>query len=728
MPTVLPRAVKAQAVLSLDDDADLRVTGAVPQARRLLLVEDSEADAELATDCLAGPSHGPAFTLVHVERLEAAIAHLSLSEVDCVLLDLSLPDSKGLKGVRALRRAAPDVPIVVLTGLDDSAVGETAVRNGAQDFLVKSEFNAVTLRRSLLYAIERHGHQTALRVANATLLEARARFQRAFDSAPIGMALVALDGTFLEVNPALREMLDYPGPQLLSMGIRDLVHPEDRGAFEGAFTQMSRGGPATLRAEHRLIAAGARPVWALVAAAIVDDVMGRPAHVIVQAEDITARKDAEARLVHQTLHDPLTGLPNRLLFQDRLEHALARLDRRHESVGVFYIDLDEFKVVNDTLGHERGDELLAEVGRRLGAVVRPSDTVARIGGDEFVVLAEGLSGREEAAEIAGRVLVAVAAPVRLAEADFVPSVSIGVALATERHRTPALLLSEADTAMYRAKDLGKGRFEIFDTQRGRGAPYVASEALVRRAIALDQVTVAYQPIIELATSQVVGLEALMRINDPERGLLRPRDFLGAAEETGLIVPMGHRVLAMAVAEAARRLRGGATPSFRVNVNLSARQLRLPDLAADIASVLEMHSLPAPNLCLELTESALIEGSPLVTTALNQLKELGVGLGLDDFGTGYSSLTHLRRFPFDFIKIDTTLVAGLLNGNDSAKTVKALIGLAHTLGLTTVAEGIENEAELSLLRELGCELGQGHLLGWPELRPVLEDGDASLYLG
>ncbi|MGA3219330.1 MAG: diguanylate cyclase, partial [Acidimicrobiales bacterium] len=368
---------------------------------------------------------------------------------------------RALKDLGAMLRAA-DVPVVVMTGMKDPATGEAAIGVGAQDVLLKSEVNPVMLQRSVLYAIERHAHQVALRAANATLLEARGRFQRGFDAAPIGMALVGLDGVFMEVNPALREMVDYEGPQLLALSVRDLVHIDDLEAFDAAFSRLGRGEVPTFQAEYCLIARGDRRVQALVAAAMVDDASHRPAYVIVQAEDITARKDAEARLVHQALHDPLTGLPNRLLFQDRLEHALARLARRHESVGVFYVDLDEFKVINDTLGHERGDELLAEIGRRLTSVVRASDTVARIGGDEFVVLAEGLSGRDEVCEIAMRILVAVGAPARLAEAEVVPSVSVGVALATERHRTPALLLSEADRAMYRAKDRGKSCFEIFD--------------------------------------------------------------------------------------------------------------------------------------------------------------------------------------------------------------------------------------------------------------------------
>jgi diguanylate cyclase (GGDEF)-like protein len=260
------------------------------------------------------------------------------------------------------------------------------------------------------------------------------------------------------------------------MGFRDLVHPGDIRSFDAVFNQLGKGGSTTFRADCRLLAAGGREVWALVAGATLEAVAGGRAEVIVQVEDVTARKVAEAWLVHQTLHDALTGLPNRVLFQDRLEHALAGLDRRHGSVGVFYIDLDEFKAVNDTLGHEHGDALLAEIGRRVSAVVRPSDTVARLGGDEFVVLAEGLSGPEEAAEIAGRIVVAVAAPARLAGSEITPSVSVGVALATERHRTPTLLLSEADTAMYRAKLLGKGRFAVFEEPAVSPAPDVPSGA------------------------------------------------------------------------------------------------------------------------------------------------------------------------------------------------------------------------------------------------------------
>lgn len=457
------RSFKPEAVVSLSDD-HLTVADVVHKGRRVLVVENDEADAKVIAACLE-VANAVKFKVTYVDGLKTAIVHLSRAEVDCVLLDLALPGSAGLDGLTAVLRTC-DVPVVVMTGSNDPAVGEAAVGMGAQDFLFKTEVTPVVLQRAILYAMERHAHQAALRRANATLFEARARFQRAFDSAPIGMALVGLDASFMELNPALVEMVGYDGLDLLAMGARGLVHVDDLEDFDGAFSRLSRGELRSFRAEYVLVARGDRRICALVAAAIVDDASHRPAYVILQVEDITARKDAEARLVHQALHDPLTGLPNRLLFRDRFEHALARLGRSPGWAGVFYVDLDEFKVVNDTLGHERGDELLAEVGRRLTSVVRPSDTVARIGGDEFVVLAEGLSGRDEVCAMAARILVAVSAPARLADVEMVPSVSVGVALATERHRVPAQLLREADTAMYRAKDLGKGRFQMFDALGG----------------------------------------------------------------------------------------------------------------------------------------------------------------------------------------------------------------------------------------------------------------------
>ena len=694
---------------------DLTVTGVGQEGWRLLVVEDSAADAELVADCFEDPATAGAFHLTCVERLAAAVEHLSHTGVDCVLLDLSLPDSRGLDTVRAVRDASPDVAIVVLTGLNEAAVGEAAIQLGAQDFLVKGELTARTLQRSATYAIERQRQQLALRAAHAAVSEADARFQRAFDSAPIGMAVLALDGRFMEVNAALCEMVDHLEPQLLSISIREMLHADDLDAFDAVFNRLGRGELARLRTEYRLVGRDDRQVWALVVAATVDDADGRPAYVIVQVEDITAHKDAEARLVHQTLHDPLTGLPNRVLLQDRLEHVLARLDRRSESVGVFYLDLDRFKLINDTLGHEYGDRVIAEIGRRLSVAVRPSDTVARLGGDEFIVLAEDLSGRNEASAMADRLRAAVATPIRFGGADLVPSVSVGVALATGRHCTPEQLLREADTAMYSAKQRGRDRFEMFDDAlRVRATQRLATEALIRRAIDGEQVVVVYQPLIDLTTSTVVGLEALMRIDNPPQGLLQPKDFLSTAEDTGLIVPIGKMVLTKAVETAARWLEHGTGTPFKVNVNLSARQLGLPGLAEDIALILETNAVPAQHLALELTETILIDAAASTIRGLTRLKELGVGLGIDDFGPGYSSLTYLRRFPVDFVKIDTTFVAGLPDNHDDEAIVKAVISLGHALGLTTIAEGVETQAQLDMLRAFGCDLAQGYLLGAPQL--------------
>jgi diguanylate cyclase (GGDEF)-like protein/PAS domain S-box-containing protein len=580
--------------------------------------------------------------------------------------------------------------------------------------LVKGELSARSLERSATYAIERQHQRVALRLAHDAVLEANARFQAGFDSAPIGMALVALDGRFIEVNEALREMVGYVEPQLLSISVRDMVHANDLDGFDAAFNPLRSGELASFRTECRLVGLNDRDIWTLVAAAMVQDAKGQPAYVIVQVEDISARKDAEARLVHQTLHDSLTGLPNRVLLEDRLGHALARLDRRRESVGVFYVDLDRFKLINDTLGHEYGDQLIVEIGRRLSAAVRPSDTVARLGGDEFVVLAEDLGGRDEASDMAERLRTAVSAPIRLAGTDVVALASIGVALAADRYGTPEQLLREADTAMYSAKQHGKDRHEIFDggllvTAMQR----VSTEAVIRRAIASDYVAVVYQPLVDLTTSQVVGLEALMRIDDPEQGLLLPHDFISTAEDTGLIVPTGMWVLTKAIEEAARWLEHRRGAPFKVHVNLSARQLGLPALAEDIAMILAANSVPAQHLCLELTETVLIDATASTIRGLTELKELGVGLGIDDFGTGYASLTYLRRFPVDFVKIDTTFVAGLPDSQDDVAIVKAVIGLGQSLGLTTIAEGVETEAQLETLRAFGCDLAQGYLLGTPQ---------------
>jgi diguanylate cyclase (GGDEF)-like protein len=425
--------------------------------------------------------------------------------------------------------------------------------------------------------------------------------------------------------------------------------------------------------------------------------------------DISERKEAELELSHAALHDTLTGLPNRALFLDRLGLALRWTERRSGSVAVLFCDLDRFKVVHASLGHDAGDRLLVDVASRIGHALRPADTVARFGGDEFTILCEDIAGEIEAATIAQRIVDVFRDPFLLEDGEVFLATSVGIAIARGADDRAQDLIRDADAAMYRAKERGKGRYEIFDeAMRADAVARLETESALRRALERGELLLHYQPAVDLATGAIRGLEALVRWQHPTRGLLAPAAFLPLAEETGLIVPIGEWVLREACTEAARWPEGLA-----LSVNLSARQLAQPDLVATVRRALAETGTDPAMLCLEITESAVMESGAATTAQLRALKSLGVRLAIDDFGTGFSSLAHLRRFPVDMLKIDGTFVAGLGREPQDASIAAAVISLAHALGLSTVAEGVETEQQLDVLRRLGCDLGQGHLFARPQ---------------
>jgi diguanylate cyclase (GGDEF)-like protein len=424
--------------------------------------------------------------------------------------------------------------------------------------------------------------------------------------------------------------------------------------------------------------------------------------------DISDRKEAELELSHAALHDALTGLPNRALFHDRLGLALRRTERRSGSVAVLFCDLDRFKVVNDSLGHDAGDRLLVDVAKRIGAALRPADTVARFGGDEFTMLCEDVAGEIEAATIAQRIVDVFRDPFLLEDGEVFLATSLGIAIARGADDRAEDLIRDADAAMYRAKERGKGRYEIFDeAMRADAVARLETESALRRALERGELRLHYQPEVELATGTITGYEALVRWQHPTRGLLGPSAFIPLAEETGLIVGIGEWILREACTEAQRW-----TEPLTLAVNLSARQLAQHDLVAMVRAAMAETGTDPSRLCLEITESAVMESGTATTAQLRALKSLGVQLAIDDFGTGFSSLAHLRRFPVDVLKIDGTFVAGLGQEPQDASIAAAVISLAHALGLKTVAEGIETDEQLAILKELGCNLGQGYLFARP----------------
>ncbi len=440
--------------------------------------------------------------------------------------------------------------------------------------------------------------------------------------------------------------------------------------------------------------------------------------------DITDRKRYEAQLAHRAFHDPLTDLPNRTLFLNRVEHALSRLDRRGKALAVLFFDLDRFKTINDTMGHERGDWLLKEIAHRLHDSLRPGDTAARFGGDEFTLLLEDLNGLDDAKAVTERLIESITAPLSFEGREIEVTASIGMALSFSKHDRAGDLLRNADIAMYRAKNKGKARYEVFDTQMSAQAlERLQLEIELRQAVKWNQLRLAYQPLIDLTLDKVIGVEALVRWQHPERGLIGPNDFIPIAEESGMILPIGEWVLREACTQAKKWETQFPDTPLKMSVNLSARQFQGGDIVRDVRRVLEETGLDAKHLELEITETAVMEDADETIKTLEELKKLGVKLAIDDFGTGYSSLAYLERFPLDALKIDRSFVAqigktsrrGLRVGALSPERsviMQAVQTLGQGLGIPITAEGIETAEQLSQLREMGCAVGQGFLFARP----------------
>ncbi|WP_205699117.1 bifunctional diguanylate cyclase/phosphodiesterase [Conexibacter sp. SYSU D00693] len=422
------------------------------------------------------------------------------------------------------------------------------------------------------------------------------------------------------------------------------------------------------------------------------------------------RKRSELQLAHQALHDGLTGLPNRALLLDRLAQAVARTGRRDGSVAVLFCDLDRFKVVNDSLGHSAGDDLLVQVAHRLRSALRLGDTAARFGGDEFVVLCEDLDGPEQAQALATRITSALRAPFRLDGAEVPVRVSVGIALCDGPTVRPETLLRDADAAMYRAKERGGGRLELFDrAMHDRAVRRLEVETSLHRAIERDELELHFQPQVALPRGGVCGAEALVRWRHPERGLVPPSEFIPAAEETGLVYDLG----AWVFERACRQWVAWGGPELEVAVNLSAHQCQRTDLPELFAHTLRRTGADPRRICLEVTETAVMGDQDTAGTVLGELKALGLGLAIDDFGTGWSSLSALQRFPFDLVKIDRSFVAALgPQGGEDGSIVTAIVSLSHALGMQVVAEGVETDGQRRRLADLGCDVGQGYLFARP----------------
>jgi diguanylate cyclase (GGDEF)-like protein/PAS domain S-box-containing protein len=552
---------------------------------------------------------------------------------------------------------------------------------------------------------------------NEALQESEDRYSVAAQGANDGLWDWNLKTGRVYYSPRWKSMLRYSGDEIKDEPEEWLgrIHPDDQAQVRLDLDAHLAGASPHFESEHRIRDKHGDFLFVLSRGLVVRDPQGRPMRLAGSQTDITSRKRTEEQILHDALHDSLTGLPNRNLFLDRLGQAVARR-RRHENYhfAVLFLDLDRFKLVNDSLGHLAGDQLLVALAQRLMPWVRSEDTTARLGGDEFAILLDDIQDARDATRVAERIQEELRQPFSLEGHEIFSTASIGITFDDARDRRPEELLRDADTAMYRAKALGRDRHEIFDdAMHSRAVAVLKLEADLRRALDRGELRLLYQPIVSLATDRPVGFEALVRWQHPERGLLTPDDFVPLAEETGLVIPLGHFVLR----EAARVARQGQdampkNPGFSISVNLSAREFAQTGLVDRIEGLLAEYALEPSRLRVEITESVIMGDPEAAIARCLTLRDLGVGIDIDDFGTGYSSLSYLRRFPVDALKIDRSFVGGMGGRPEDLEIVRAIVSLAIALGIKTVAEGVETAEQLLLVKDLGCGFGQGYLFGPP----------------
>ena len=611
---------------------------------------------------------------------------------------------------------APFIPMTAAVAL---ATAMTA-RGAALDSVLKYDAIAVicfVIAHQVAVAFENHTITATLedRVASRTdeLASAERHFRRLVEKSSDAIFVVDSSLRVREASAAIATVLGLSPGSASGRRIADLFPNRENDEMLTAIARAASGADRVLTVEWaRFDDEGRRRyTQTTISNLLADDAIQG---IVLNSRDVTEQKRLESELRHQAFHDPLTQLANRALFIDRAEHALVRSQRRAGSTAVLLIDLDEFKTVNDSLGHSAGDELLAIIAQRLRLNVRPGDTIARLGGDEFVILLEDVVGHDEVTNTVDRLLGVVQSPVMLDGRDHNVGASIGVAFCDDAAHTVEELLRNADTAMYVAKSNGKGRAVVFATEMyDKAVDRLNLQSELRLAIDRNALVLHFQPSIDLESGCIEGFEALVRWHHPIRGLLGPGVFIPLAEETGLIVPIGRWVLQHACRSAADWIASQpGAPPFVMAVNVSARQLEYGGLTEDVARALADSGLPPERLVLEITESTLVDDSDVIIARLHDLKALGVGIAIDDFGTGYASLSYLRKLPVDILKIDKTFVDDALGATEGAKFLRAILNLGQTLRLRTIAEGIEEDGQLETLRDAGCDVGQGYLFSKP----------------
>jgi diguanylate cyclase (GGDEF)-like protein/PAS domain S-box-containing protein len=684
---------------------------------RLLIVDDNEMNRDMLARRLARKG----YVIGLAESAKELLPRVKEDGIDLVLLDIEMPEVTGLDALQSLREAySPiELPIIMVTAKNQSDDIVKALEMGANDYLTKPIDFPVALARI--------GTQLSHKRAQEALRESEERYALAARGANDGLWDWNLVTSAMYFSPRWKAMLGFSESEIedrLEEWI-GRIHDADRERVKEEIAAHQKGLTPHFESEHRLLHKDGGFRWMLSRGLAVHDSTGRALRMAGSQTDITERK----------VSDPLTGLPNRLLFIDRLGRLIKHSKRRKDHLfAVLFLDLDGFKMINDSLGHLIGDQLLVGVAMRLEKCLRSSDTVARLGetftvarlgGDEFTILLDDLKEPADANRAADRLMKALAPPFVLAGKEVFTSISIGIALSNSAYEQPEDMLRDADTAMYRAKSLGKARYEVFDADmRASVMARLQLETDLRRALERNEFRNFYQPIVSLESGRIVGFEALLRWQHATRGMISPDEFIFVAEETGLIRELGWWSLREACCQMSKwRASSESCLDLTISVNLSAKQLLQPHLVDEMDKLLREVGLPPGALKLEITESAVMADPAAAAETLQQIKSLGIRLAIDDFGTGYSSLSYLHRFPLDTLKIDRSFISGGGEGN-TMEIARTIMPMAKNLRLDVVAEGVETIEQVTLLKRLQCKYAQGYYFSKPlapeEVAPILSE--------
>jgi len=673
---------------------------------KILLIQNDSSAADKIRAALAAAGSG-SFDVEWVRQLSQGLARLSKGGIDAVLLQLSLPDSQGIETFDKLFAIAPDVPILIL-GNGNEALAKEAVGRGAQDYLLAGHLDTYSLPRALCNAIERKA------VGDALYVE-KERAVVTLNSIGYAVLCTNISGNITHLNLAAETMTGWPREEAIGKPLAKVfriiggTRKIARDPMEMAAQQNRTAG---LTVNCVLIRRDGFESAIEESAAPIHDRAGRATGAVIVFHDVSAARTMSNQMTHSAQHDTVTNLPNRLLLSDRITQAIALARRQNRPIAVIFLDLDHFKYINDSLGPATGDKLLQSVSRRLLANVRGCDTVCRLGGDEFVVLLSDIICSEDASRSATRILLSLGAPHVIAGQDLHIDGSIGISIYPEDGEDTEMLIENADTAMQHAKESGRNNFQFFKAEMNLEAIERQSlEGSLRRALGREEFLLHYQPKVNLDTGEITGVEALIRWQQPDRGLVLPAQFVPIAEDCGLIIQIGRWVLREACTQA-RAWQNAGLPPLPIAVNVSAVEFRDRDFVEGVRRILLETGLEARYLELEVTEGVLMEDAEFTASALQELKTMGVHLAVDDFGTGYSSLSYLRQFPIDVLKIDESFIRQITSDPDDSSIVSAIIHMGKSLKHLVIAEGIETQEQRAYLQTQRCTEGQGYLFSRP----------------